>query len=172
MADDQIEGSSPDDGSDDEPLGHDDAVLAHEREESLRTSDDPPTTESSADLLARQFQSGDEEPVDDRGLHPDPVFRRDQLFHRLRLVRRPNRGRTPKAQGSDREPREPKKLQVPKGGYRVRRVRRLVRHVEPWSVLKVCLVLYLCVWGLLVIATRMLWSAADEAGTTPRPSRL
>ena len=47
----------------------------------------------------------------------------------------------------------------------MRRVRRLVRHVEPWSVLKVCLVLYLCVWGLLVIATRMLWSAADEAGT-------
>ena len=32
-------------------------------------------------------------------------------------------------------------------------------------MLKVCLVFYLCVWGLLVIATRMLWSAADEAGT-------
>ncbi len=32
-------------------------------------------------------------------------------------------------------------------------------------MLKVCLVFYLCVWGLLVIATRMLWSAAEEAGT-------
>ena len=44
-------------------------------------------------------------------------------------------------------------------------MRRLVRHIEPWSVLKVSLVFYLCIWGLLVIATRMLWSAADEAGT-------
>jgi len=165
VADDQIEGSSPDDRSDDEPLDPGDDVPAHEREETPRTSDGPPTTESSADLLARQFQGGDEEPVDDRGLHPDPVFRDDRLFRRPRLVRRPNRDRIPKAQRPDREPREPKELQVPKGGYRVRRVRRLVRHVEPWSVLKVCLVLYLCVWGLLVIATKMLWSAADEAGT-------
>ena len=165
VADDQIEGSSPDDRSDDEPLDPGDAVPAQEREETLRTSDGPPTTESSADLLARQFQGGDEEPVDDRGLHPDPVFRGDRLFRRPRLVRRPNHGRTPKDQRPGREPRESKEPQVPKGGYRVRRVRRLVRHVEPWSVLKVCLVLYLCVWGLLVIATKMLWSAADEAGT-------
>ena len=42
-----------------------------------------------------------------------------------------------------------------RGGYRVRRVRRLIRHIEPWSVLKVGLIFYLCVWGLLVIAVRM-----------------
>lgn len=165
MADDQIEGSSPDDRSDDGPLDPADAVPAQEREESPRIPGGPPTTESSADLLARQSQGGDEEPVDDRGLHPDPVFRDDRSPRRPRLVRRPNRDRTPKARRPDREPRELKESQAPQGGYRVRRVRRLVRHVEPWSVLKVCLVLYLCVWGLLVIATRMLWSAADEAGT-------
>jgi len=51
------------------------------------------------------------------------------------------------------------------GGYRVRRVRRLLRHVEPWSVLKISLVFYFCVWGLVVISTRMLWSAAENAGT-------
>ena len=165
VADDQIEGSSPDDRSDDGPLDPADAVPAQEGEESPSNPDGPPTTESSADLLARQFQGGDEEPVDDRGLHPDPVFRDDRSSRRPRLVRRLNRDRTPKARRPDREPRELKESQAPQGGYRVRRVRRLVRHVEPWSVLKVCLVLYLCVWGLLVIATRMLWSAADEAGT-------
>ena len=53
MADDQIEGSSLDDRSDDGPLDSGDAVTAGEREESPRTSDGPPTTESSADLLRR-----------------------------------------------------------------------------------------------------------------------
>ena len=52
-----------------------------------------------------------------------------------------------------------------RGNYRVRRVRRLVRHVEPWSVLKVGLIFYLCIWGLLVIAIRTLWNAAENGGT-------
>jgi|TARA_B100000959_G_scaffold238395_1_gene258311 hypothetical protein len=32
-------------------------------------------------------------------------------------------------------------------------------------VLKVTLVFYFCVWGLVVISTRMLWGAAEDAGT-------
>tara|TARA_B100000427_G_C15450318_1_gene569279 strand:- start:122 stop:769 length:648 start_codon:yes stop_codon:yes gene_type:complete len=52
-----------------------------------------------------------------------------------------------------------------KTGFRVRRVRRLVRHVEPWSVLKIGLVFYLCVWGMSVIAFSMIWGAASDAGT-------
>ena len=52
-----------------------------------------------------------------------------------------------------------------KDGFRVRRVRRLVRHVEPWSVLKIGLVFYLCVWGMSVIAFSMIWGAASDAGT-------
>lgn len=52
-----------------------------------------------------------------------------------------------------------------RGGYRVRRVRRLIRHIEPWSVLKVGLIFYLCVWGLLVIAVRTLWRTAEAGGT-------
>ena len=55
-----------------------------------------------------------------------------------------------------------------RGGYRVRRVRRLIRHIEPWSVLKVGLVFYLCVWGLLVIAVRTLWRTAESGGTIER----
>ena len=52
-----------------------------------------------------------------------------------------------------------------RGSYRVRRVRRLVRHVEPWSVLKVGLIFYLCVWGLFVITIRTLWKTAEDGGT-------
>ena len=52
-----------------------------------------------------------------------------------------------------------------RGGFRVRRVRRLVRHIEPWSVLKIGLVFYLCVWGMSVIAFSMIWGAASDAGT-------
>ena len=165
MANDQIEGSFSDDRSDRKPLDPDGAVPVEDREESPRTSGGLPTTESSADLLARQFQSGGDESIDEKGLQPGPVFGDDRFSRRPRLIRRSNRDRTPKGRRPHREPLDPKDPQVPQGGYRVRRVRRLVRHIEPWSVLKVCLVLYLCVWGLLVIATKMLWSAADEAGT-------
>ena len=52
-----------------------------------------------------------------------------------------------------------------KTGFRVRRVRRLVRHIEPWSVLKIGLIFYLCVWGMSVIAFSMIWGAASDAGT-------
>jgi len=124
-----------------------------------------PTVLSSADLLARA--TGDPEGDDTEEGHGDsqdealydqeavPVVQNDRS--RIPRFRRPA--------GSRIEPTHPSGPSTPSGGYRVRRVRRLVRHIEPWSVLKVSLVFYLCVWGLLVIATRMLWSAADEAGT-------
>ena len=52
-----------------------------------------------------------------------------------------------------------------KSGYRVRKVRRVLRHIEPWSALKVGLVFYTCVWGLSTIAVRILWNTAEDAGT-------
>ena len=58
-----------------------------------------------------------------------------------------------------------KRLFRSRDNYRVRRVRRLVRHIEPWSVLKVSLVFYVCLWGLSVVAVRTLWSAADKGGS-------
>ncbi len=59
-----------------------------------------------------------------------------------------------------------------RSGYRVRRVRRLLRHIEPWSVLKIGLVFYLCVWGMAVIATSMVWGAASDAGTVDKVERF
>ena len=52
-----------------------------------------------------------------------------------------------------------------KSGYRVRKVRRVLRHIEPWSALKVGLIFYTCIWGLSTIAVRILWNTAEDAGT-------
>ena len=47
---------------------------------------------------------------------------------------------------------------------RARRVRRLVRHVEPWSVLKVSLVLYFCAWAIMLFVGVTLWNLAVNSG--------
>ena len=61
--------------------------------------------------------------------------------------------------GTESKPKENK------SGYRVRKVRRVLRHIEPWSALKVGLIFYTCVWGLSTIAVRILWNTAEDAGT-------
>jgi hypothetical protein len=48
---------------------------------------------------------------------------------------------------------------------RARKVRRIVRHVEPWSVLKMSLILYFCMWVIIVVAGVALWSLAVNSGT-------
>ena len=50
------------------------------------------------------------------------------------------------------------------GKLRARKVRRLVRHVEPWSVLKIALIFYFCLWVILLIAGVILWSLAVSSG--------
>jgi hypothetical protein len=47
---------------------------------------------------------------------------------------------------------------------RARRVHRLVRHVEPWSVLKLALVFYFCLWVILLVAGAILWRVAVSSG--------
>lgn len=51
---------------------------------------------------------------------------------------------------------------------RARRVRRLVRHIEPWSVLKMSLIFYFCLWVILLIAGVILWRFAVTAGTVEK----
>ena len=45
--------------------------------------------------------------------------------------------------------------------YEARKVRRLVRHIEPWSVLKISLIFYFCIWIILLVAGTILWRVAD-----------
>ena len=47
---------------------------------------------------------------------------------------------------------------------RARRVRRLVRHIEPWSVLKVSLILYFCAWVVMLFVGVTLWNLAVSSG--------
>lgn len=46
-----------------------------------------------------------------------------------------------------------------------RRVRRVIRHIELWSVLKFSLLFYFCLWLILVLAGVLLWSFAESSGT-------
>jgi len=48
---------------------------------------------------------------------------------------------------------------------RARKVRRLIRHVDPWTVLKVSFLFYLSMFTVSVIAGVLLWTAAVDAGT-------
>jgi len=47
---------------------------------------------------------------------------------------------------------------------RARRVKRLVRHIEPWSVLKLALVFYFCLWVILLVSGAILWRVAVSSG--------
>jgi hypothetical protein len=48
--------------------------------------------------------------------------------------------------------------------FEARKVRRLVRHVDPWSVLKLSLLLALCLWVVVMIAAVIVWSVANSTG--------
>jgi len=52
-----------------------------------------------------------------------------------------------------------------KGRVRARKVRRIVRHIEPWSVLKISLLFYAALFVIISVASTLLWNAARGAGT-------
>jgi hypothetical protein len=47
---------------------------------------------------------------------------------------------------------------------RARKVRRVVRHVDAWTVLKVSLLFYLCSYVIGLVSGVILWNVADRAG--------
>ncbi|TML14746.1 MAG: hypothetical protein E6G39_07930 [Actinobacteria bacterium] len=47
---------------------------------------------------------------------------------------------------------------------RARRVHRLVRHIEPWSILKLALVFYFCLWVIMLVTGVILWRVAVSSG--------
>lgn len=53
----------------------------------------------------------------------------------------------------------------PKGRLRARKVQRIVRRVDPWSVLKLSLIFYFCVWVMVIIAAVLMWGVAVGSGT-------
>lgn len=52
-----------------------------------------------------------------------------------------------------------------KGRVRARKVHRIVRHIEPWSVLKVSLLFFLALFLIICVASAVLWSGARSSGS-------
>lgn len=55
---------------------------------------------------------------------------------------------------------------------RVRRVSRVIRDVDPWSVLKVGLVFHFVLYLTLLVASVLLWSVASATGTIDNIERF
>ena len=55
---------------------------------------------------------------------------------------------------------------------RVRKVTRVLRHVDPWSVFKVAAVVNLVIYGIALTAGVLLWNVADATGTLDNLERF
>lgn len=53
-----------------------------------------------------------------------------------------------------------------------RRVRRVVRHIDPWSVFKVASLFIACVWGVVVLASLLIWRAAESTGSVENTEKF
>ena len=51
------------------------------------------------------------------------------------------------------------------GRLRARKVHRVVRHVDPWSVLRLSLLFYFCLFVVVMVAGTLLYNLAGAAGT-------
>ncbi|MEM8746557.1 MAG: DUF3566 domain-containing protein [Actinomycetota bacterium] len=55
---------------------------------------------------------------------------------------------------------------------RVRRVTRVVRHVDPWSVFKIAIVAHLVLYVIVLTASVLLWNVAHATGTVGNVERF
>jgi hypothetical protein len=63
-----------------------------------------------------------------------------------------------------RVPKPPSVRQQARAAARARFARRTIRHVDPWSVLKLAIVFYTCLFLVLLVAGVVLWVIAAAAG--------
>lgn len=88
-------------------------------------------------------QPGDVLVLDDASMYQPPPPRRMSRMERRRRVR-----------------------------LQARRVRRIIRHVEPWSVLKMSIFFYACLWVIFLVAGFMIWGVAESSGTVDKLESL
>ena len=55
---------------------------------------------------------------------------------------------------------------------RVRRVTRVVRHVDPWSVFKIAIIANLLIYVIVLVASVLLWNVAYATGTVDNVERF
>ena len=56
--------------------------------------------------------------------------------------------------------------------HRVRRVTRIIRDIDPWSVFKVSLVFHLALYLVALVSSVMLWNVANVTGTVDNVERF
>lgn len=73
-------------------------------------------------------------------------------------------------------PAEPNVYVAPKRSGRTRirsrKVRRQIRHIDPWSVLTFSVIFHACVFGALLLSSVLVWQFADGAGFIERTETL
>lgn len=74
----------------------------------------------------------------------------------------PERRRAVEVEG---EPTPNRLLGYRRQRFEARKVRRLIRHVDPWSMLKLAVLVSLCMWLISMIAAVILWAVARSSGT-------
>ena len=62
------------------------------------------------------------------------------------------------------DPTPPSRRHRRRAKVRARKVRRIVRHIEPWSVLKLSVLFFLSIFLIICVASAVLWNAARSAG--------
>lgn len=62
----------------------------------------------------------------------------------------------------------PHEQRRPRGRLEARKVRRLIRHIDPWSVLKASLLFFLALWLVFMIAAVIVWAVARGSGTVAK----
>lgn len=73
--------------------------------------------------------------------------------------------RTPISDAPPADPAVPnRRLGYRRQRFEARKVRRLIRHIDPWSVLKLSILLGLCMWVIGLIAAVIIWSVANNTG--------
>jgi hypothetical protein len=99
---------------------------------------------------------------------PEPSFQRDPLVPRAAAT-------TPVTGWSDHlvstSPSSGAGLRAPGRRPRVRRVTRVVRHVDPWSVFKLAMVFSLVGYLVMLTSGVLLWRVADSTGTLDNVER-
>jgi hypothetical protein len=112
---------------------------------------DEPTTRAGDARAAGATFRGQVEQVDERTSGIPPIPPRQPVAK-------------PPAPGAGTEPSHAAATPRP-GRARARKVRRIVRHIEPWSVLKISLLFYAALFLIVCVASALLWGAARSTGT-------
>lgn len=134
---------------------HPDALVAPARSRSAVPERDVTPPEKPATGPGERTRAGGS------GRPPAPGARggRDTEPTEVRRRERPS-GDADDGSGDRRDDRP----RVKRRRVRARKVRRIVRHIEPWSVLKISLLFYLAVFLIVVVAGTLLWNLARETG--------